>query len=659
MARARALVLALSLAACAKSQAPGIESHVALRSVSGCPAVERAIQDAAVHQMRQDMESSLRWAGQPGIAQAGGAVPEASGSAPAAYTTTNVQVAGVDEPDLIKTDGARIYALAGHRLHLARSWPPASLAATASADVEGWPSGLFLASGRVAVISAVPDNKPTVCAALCPIGAPCPACSGSSTAKVTLFDPATLSVQEELWLPGSAAHARRIGDEMYLVTSDPPRWPKGLRWWPGNLSWSDPAFPTAVRALEDANESAIRATPLPSWLPPVQRRLAGGETVSIPYDCSQFSLGNAPVRLGFATVTTLDLAHPDKAPSRATVLGQVDLAYASESALYLLTRHWWWQVEAGNRQWTYVHKFDLTRPGGAHYLASGGFAGFPIDSYSLDEHRGYLRAATSSFDVVTASATGTRFTQSSALRVLDAKLNLAASLELAQGESVRGSRFLGDRAFVVTFHGIDPLDAIDLSDPAHPRLAGKLEVPGFSTYLHPIDDTHLLAVGVDLPQTGGWQGRSVQLSVFDVSDLSNPRRTAQQKIGTAYGYTESLWDPHAFNWFPAKNLLAIPFSDWSPVAGGDSYWGTFASDLRVFEVHEDSIAPRGALSLKDLYVTWGDAKWSSSWSPFIRRSVMAADAGGSSFVYAFSDAGLRVAPLDALAAPLATVSFAH
>jgi len=155
----------------------------------------------------------------------------------------------------------------------------------------------------------------------------------------------------------------------------------------------------------------------------------------------------------------------------------------------------------------------------------------------------------------------------------------------------------------------------------------------------------------------GRERRSLQLSIFDVSDLILPRRTVQYRIGSAWAWSEALWDHHAFNWFSEKQLLAVPFSDWEPGVSSGAYWDSFVSDLRLFEVHPDSIALRGALSMKDLYVTDGSSDWRWSWSPVIRRSVMASDSSGNAFVYAISDAGIRVASLGSLDAPLATAKF--
>ena len=294
------------------------------------------------------------------------------------------------------------------------------------------------------------------------------------------------------------------------------------------------------------------------------------------------------------------------------------------------------------------------------YAASGGLEGHPVDSFSLDMKDGYLRAAVNTMQIHSDAKGAFQVDRSSFARVLDPSLREVGSVELAPGEWVTASRFLGDSGFVVTFRSIDPLFALDLRDPAHPQKAGVLEMQGFSTYLQPIDATHLVGIGVDVPPPPAtWHDRSLQLSVFDVSDLSHPQRTVQLRVGSAFAYSEALWEHHAFNWFPEKQLLAVPFFDWSPEATGSAYWGSFASDLRVFEIHPDSAALLGALSMKDVYVVDGDGQWTWSWSPAIRRSVMAADAAGNTFVYAISDAGVRVAALEALDVPLATAVFPH
>jgi len=331
--------------------------------------------------------------------------------------------------------------------------------------------------------------------------------------------------------------------------------------------------------------------------------------------------------------------------------------YANGSSLYLTTPHWWWWPEAGQEDYTYVHKLDLSQPDRATYVASGTVEGHLLNQFSMDEREGVLRVATTMSKRVAefgnewghlemTNRVATYGEEGGQLTLL------GQSEELAKGESIYSARFLGDKAYVVTFHQTDPLFTLDLSDPAHPRKVGELKVPGYSSYIHPVDDTHLLTVGVQVPENGNWSTRAIKLSLFDVTDPANPRETFTQLVGTAYGWSESLYEHKAFNYFPAKGLVAIPFTDWTQQYNGD-YWGGFVSDLRVFHVDPATgFTPMGALSMKDVYQTFNDYQWSWSYSPVVRRSVMADD-----YVYAISDAGVRVAPVSNLAQPLATTHF--
>jgi hypothetical protein len=150
-----------------------------------------------------------------------------------------------------------------------------------------------------------------------------------------------------------------------------------------------------------------------------------------------------------------------------------------------------------------------------------------------------------------------------------------------------------------------------------------------------------------------WQARALQLAIFDVSDMANPRQTFTQLVGTAYSWSEALYEHKAFNYFPAKKLLAIPFSDWSYGSNGGFYWNSFVSDLRVYSVDPlTGFVPKGAVSMSDMYQVEQYYNWIYYWTPSVRRSVMADD-----FVYSISDAGLRVANISNLSVPLATARF--
>ncbi|MBS1153266.1 MAG: hypothetical protein H6Q89_4964, partial [Myxococcaceae bacterium] len=195
----------------------------------------------------------------------------------------------------------------------------------------------------------------------------------------------------------------------------------------------------------------------------------------------------------------------------------------------------------------------------------------------------------------------------------------------------------------------------DLKDPTHPKKVGELKVPGFSSYIHPIDADHLLTIGTYIPEDNtDWRARALQLAIFDVSDLANPKQTFVQKVGTAYSWSEAQHEHKAFNYFPAKKLLAIPFTDWSyNYTTSDQYWSSFVSDLRVFEVDvTKGFTAKGAVSMKDVFQVTNYYNWSYYWTPQARRSVMADD-----FVYSISDAGLRVANIADLSQPIATAFF--
>ncbi|UCE30719.1 MAG: beta-propeller domain-containing protein, partial [Burkholderiales bacterium] len=243
----------------------------------------------------------------------------------------------------------------------------------------------------------------------------------------------------------------------------------------------------------------------------------------------------------------------------------------------------------------------------------------------------------------------------------EALVEAGRTRDMAPGERVTGSRIVGDRGFVVTFRAIDPLFTLDLSDPSAPRVVAELKVPGFSTYLHPIEADHLLAIGTYVPEPQPGErpdpdARALQLAIFDVTNLAAPRQTHVELVGTAHGWSDAQFEHKAFNWFAARQLLAIPFSDWNPAPsdGADlAPWGGFTSELRVFAIDAVSgIEPRGAISMNDLYASQGEPAWDWYWSPQVRRSVMADD-----FVYAISDAGIRVADVDELSVPVATVLF--
>jgi hypothetical protein len=482
--------------------------------------------------------------------------------------------------------------------------------------------------------------------------------------RVTLIDTSgdRLRIERELFYPGQYVSSRRVGDAVRLVLRESLRRPEGVRYWPEDFR-GDPdedreRFEAALDRLKARNETLIRSQSLHDWIPHAYWR-GGGEERRLDFDCSSFHRPNAPVRLGLATVATLDMSGPRFRGSRVSVLGEVGEIYASERTLYLASPHWWWRPRAGQTTHTYLHAFDITDPARARYVGSGGVPGYLLDQFSMDEHLEYLRVATT-VERRAPDQDGWRPETSNRVTILGRSggrlVEVGSVTDIAPTERITSARFAGDKGFVVTFEQIDPLFTLDLGNPFAPRVVGELKVTGFSTYIHPLDDNHLLTIGVHLPEPDedgriDRSQRAMKLTIFDVSNFAQPREKFTQLVGTAYGWSEAGWNHKAFNYFPARKMLAIPFSDYRPNRG--RYWDSFVSDLRLFEIDtRTGIRPRGSVSLRDLFVERRYREWSWRYSPWIRRSVMADD-----YAYAISDAGIRVVDMRAPEQPVATARF--
>lgn len=709
-------------------------SRVLLRAFDSCEALERYIEDGMVEQMKVEIDLQLRSPfGAKGGVLAGAAERAATGAAPApsspgsagapasdasrgstasaptAVTRTNTQVEGVDEADFVKNDKNRIFVLTGGKLHALASWPPQDLALRSGLAIEGNPREMFLDEkrNRIVVISDVftdfgggtsvggstgavpPDARGVAAPIACPDIAPgaggvaikgCGGSGGTNSTRVTVVDVSNLaspSVLESYLLPGSYVNSRRVDGAVRVVLTDQFQNPEGVTTY---LTTQDPGvyndrskLTAAFDRLKTDNERRIRARKLDDWLPKPRFIRMGNQGQVLAYSCNEFYFSDVPTRTGLVSVATLNLDTPGTPPSRTSVVAEPGEIYASRDNLYMATRHWWWWDEAGQVDYTYLHKFDIKDPSRARYVASGGVEGHILDQFAMDEHEGTLRVATNVRKRVGMPASGAQpafccnqdlWSRVTTLGERQGGLVMLGQTEdLAKGEQIKSARFLGGRGYVVTFRQIDPLFTFDLTDPYKPRKVGKLEVPGFSSYLHPIGPNHLLTIGVYLPEPVAGQPvrgdqRRVQLQVFDVSNLADPKTVALAVIGTTQGSSEALDEHKAFNYFPEKRLLAIPFTDQVSGRTGPAYWDAFVSDVRVFEIAADTfkISERGRLSMKDVYATAG-RQAGPGYAPYVRRSVMATD-GMQDFVYAISDAGVRVANLASVGVPLKTAVLA-
>jgi len=665
----------LALAACDTQDVQGIQQRVELKPFGSCSELEGYIKDQAIREMRfqleQDLQSQLNSPGYYGSPDAGMAAADAgtsspsrprgstdSSSGPSAHTETNNQVAGVDEPDFVKNDGKRIFVLSGSNLYATRSWPPAALKLVGKLKLSGQPTQMLMDRDRLSIFTTTSSYDP--------------ATGRYATATtITLVDVSKMDaprVTAVFTFPGRYKSARMVGSVVRLVLVDNVYWPRGVQLY---LPWRYNVPEDEIRAELDRiarkNERLIRAQPLSQWVSTPYYEPVGGSRKTLAYRCTDFYRPNTPIKLGLTTIVTFDLNRPDQMPGRMSVMGKTDEIYASRQSLYLASRHWWWEQRSGNLDHTYLHKLDISDPRRTRYVASGGVDGTPLNQFAMDEHKGFLRIATTTsvreergdFWRSVKTLNQVVVMQEKAGRLLE----VGRTPPLAEGERLYAVRFLGDRGFLVTFKQVDPLFTLDLSDPTHPRAVGKLKVPGYSTYIHPLGSDHLLTMGVYIPEPDAhgrtdWSQYSLKLSIFDVRDFAHPRETFTQKVGSVSSSSEAVHEHKAFTYFAEKGLLAIPFTDYRYGYSGSDYWNSFTSELKVFKVSTSTgFTPMGALSMKDLYRKQGRTYWGWGYSSWVRRSIMASDAAGKDYVYAISDLGIRVAEATALDRPLATAEF--
>ncbi len=293
----------------------------------------------------------------------------------------------------------------------------------------------------------------------------------------------------------------------------------------------------------------------------------------------------------FTSVVSFDLRDDRTPATTAVVQSRPGVVFASEQGLYFSVTHRratgsrWYPFAEGQDELSDVHKFHIGgKPGETRYVGSGVIPGHVLNQFAMDEwYELYLRVATTRGHVPDPSA------DSSVSVLAEASggslVRIGAVDHLAPGEDIRAIRFDEDRGYIVTFKKTDPLFVLDLHDPMTPAVLGELEIPGFSTYLHRIDPTHLLSIGFDANDHGDFAFfDGVILQIFDVTRPTEPVLLHREKIGTRGSSSEAATDHLAFNYFAERNLLAIPMTVCE--GGGDGTYGDKLafSGLLVYDV---------------------------------------------------------------------------
>lgn len=511
------------------------------------------------------------------------AVPLAAGSSD--YSTTNIQVEGVDEADIVKNDGKYIYTTVGNKLVIADAYPAEEAKVVSETELKGTAAGIFVNKDRLVVLerdyedfAAADSSGSGPAAAKTAMAYPYRA---SAATRIAVYDISSREkpvLAREIAVSGDYISSRMIGDYVYSITN--------------MAAYYNREGPVPLPMIAENNTSTT---------------LEPQEIYYFGYPDYGYSYTN------IIAVNTQD--DNEKYNEKTFLGGSSQNIYVSENNIYLTGTGYTSTVNAVDSagsmvktaavkvaagvgqaaqaaqimpmppvsysEETNIQKIAISG-GSISYKGQGTVPGHVLNQFSMDEFNGYFRIA-----ITTGQAWGSDPSSKNHIYVLDENLKTVGKVEdLAPGEKIYSARFMGNRAYLVTFVKIDPLFVIDLSQPTEPKVLGKLKIPGYSDYLQPYDENHIIgigkeAVGAEEGNFAWYQG--VKLALFDVSDPENPKEVSKYEIGDRGTDSEALRDHKAFLFSREKNLLVIPIllaeidkskyaGEMPPYAYGDYVW---------------------------------------------------------------------------------------
>jgi inhibitor of cysteine peptidase len=543
------------------------------------------------------------------------AAPEPSETESSDYSKTNIQVEGVDEADIVKTDGEYIYIVSGNNLTIVKAYPPEEARVVSKISFDGGVMGIFINGDKLAIFvndysvyllyegvkgtdSAVtvepaavnevtedegrvpePTNATTPEAPVTePSDSSIPSDDSVQPVEPIIWEPPTTSIKvydisdranpvltRDFAIDGNYFNSRMIGDYVYVVAI--------------MYTFYTETAVALPRIHSDNTTDVIPAT-------------------DIYY--SNFS----DTSYTFTTIIALNINDDAQQATHETmVLGGTSAIYVSQKNIYLNFPDYSWQEDETMKTTIYKAKIDKES---ITFVATGEVPGYILNQFSMDEHGGYFRIATTvnNFNWRTFDEEAT---SKNNVYVLDMSLNIVGKLEdLAPGEQIYSTRFMGDRCYMVTFRNIDPLFVIDLSDATAPTVLGELKVTGYSGYLHPYDENHIIGIGketsYDAKEDFAWY-QGIKISLFDVSDVSNPIEVAKYEIGDRGTDSPILYDHKSLLFDREKNLLVIPVlvaeideSDYTGDVPDNAYGEYVWQGAYVLDISLDGIELRGRIT---------------------------------------------------------------
>lgn len=565
------------------------------------------------------------------------------------YSHTNIQEEGVDEPDRVKTDGSYIYTVSGEHFFLLKSWPSDQTSEVSRYKIEGSPQSLFVFQKKVIIFTYL--FAPPIYAA-----EPAGPTAVTPSMKATVLDitnQAKPVLLREIYFEGALADARMVNGNVHMMIT--------------SLAYVD--YSGGGGAIGGGTAPAEGADGYPAANAPEDIKAKFPKHVDIVYSggaankqenvicpCENVYYPPKPTGSSLSTLFTIDLADPTGQSKSVSVMGSGSIVYASSRNIYLASINdgFWvmYDTVTGPEASTIIHRFDIE--GVPVYKGSGTVPGWPLNQYSMSEFDGHLRVAT----------TEDRWWQQQppinsvfVLEIGPGNLQPVGSITgLGKtGERLYSVRFIENKGYAVTYEQVDPLYTLDLSDPKNPLKAGSLEVPGVSTYLHPLDSTHLLAIGMSTGLSG------VDLSLFDVGDFAHPRLVARETLD-AGSYSSAQYDPKAFTYYAPLGALVIPITAWGqgvipgpdvPVLTGQD--NSFFNGVYIFNVDpEKGFTKTGEVDHSVFYANQdGDVYY---YPDNVDRSLFIGSDSDGYFLYTLSARGLKATMFSDLTKDVAIVS---
>lgn len=537
------------------------------------------------------------------------------------YSETNIQVEGVDEADIVKNDGRYIYVVSSNKVIIVDAYPAENMKVLSEIEFDKPVIEIFVNDNNLIVFESF---------------------YGIDKSLIYVYDISDREnpvKEQEIESDGYYQNSRMIGDYVYVITNkyvninnpEPPVYlvdgtreeisVRDIYYW--DYPHTNYVF-TSVLALNIDNgefDSKVYLT-------------GGSGTVYVSVDSiyltNQKRISYENYLESYVGDVIYELSLPeDKQDEIGEIVDSNKKAYEKMNEINRIVYDYSLSLRGSEKadfdeklndlnekfeisiskksEITLVHKISIEKDK-INYLGVGEVPGRVLNQFSMDENNGYFRIATT---------TGSSWSDTSLnhLYVLDEDLEIVGSVEdLAKGEQIYSVRFMGNKAYMVTFKRVDPLFVIDLENPKNPEVLGYLKITGFSNYLHPYNENILIGVGMEASEEGRVQG--VKIGLFDVSDFENPREIDKYIVEGDYSYTEVQYDHKAFLFDKQRNLLVLPvsYSYYASNRGDYENWqGAF-----IFYINENGLTKRGQITH---YEPEEDDRGYYYWYPGVRRSL--------------------------------------